>query len=120
MKRSLLPLLALCAAGCTRQPPETPVPPPPKVTVAHPVQRRLVDMAEATGRTEAPETYEVRVRVKGFLDSIKFRDGAAVKQGDLLYEIDPRTFKEDVESVRAEVARLQAQLRQARSEADRA
>src|SRR2546423_7690107 len=111
MKRLLVPLIAALIAGCTRQPPETVAPPPPKVMVAHPVVRTLVDMAEATGRTEAPETYEVRVRVKGFLDAIKFREGAPVKQGDLLYEIDPRTFKEDVESVRAEVARLQAQLR---------
>jgi RND family efflux transporter MFP subunit len=119
MKR-LLPFLVVLGAGCNRQSSDEMAPPPPKVTVRVPVARSLVDMAEATGRAEAPETYEVRVRVKGFLDSIKFREGAPVKKGDLLYEIDPRTFKEDVESAKAEVGRLQAQLRQARSEADRA
>jgi membrane fusion protein, multidrug efflux system len=118
MKR--LWLLCVVFAGCTNASPEGMVPPPPQVTVRQPVQRRLVDMAEATGRAEAPETYEVRVRVKGFLDAIHFTEGAAVGKGDLLYEIDPRTFKEDLEIAKAEVARLQAQLRQARSEADRA
>ncbi len=120
MKRSLIAVLAALAAGCTPAAPEGMLPPPPKVTVSQPISRQLVDMAEATGRAEAPETYEVRVRVKGFLDTIAFREGAQVKQGDLLYQIDPRTFKEDLESAKAEVARLQAQLRQARSEADRA
>jgi membrane fusion protein, multidrug efflux system len=119
MKRFLV-VLAVLGGGCDRHSSEEMVPPPPKVTVRLPIARSLVDMAEATGRAEAPETYEVRVRVKGFLESIKFRDGARVKKGDLLYEIDPRTFKEDVESAKAEVARLQAQLKQARSEADRA
>jgi RND family efflux transporter MFP subunit len=119
MKRIIL-VLAVLGAGCNRPSAEEMAPPPAKVTVRLPLARSLVDMAEATGRAEAPETYEVRVRVKGFLESIKFREGARVKKGDLLYEIDPRTFKEDVESARAELGRLQAQLRQARSEADRA
>jgi RND family efflux transporter MFP subunit len=119
MKRLLL-ILPIFIVGCDRQSADDVPPPPPKVTVSLPIRRAIVDTAEATGRAEAPETYEVRVRVKGFLESIKFRDGARVKKGDLLYEIDPRTFKEDVESAKAEVARLQAQLKQARSEADRA
>jgi multidrug efflux system membrane fusion protein len=124
MKR-LLPVLAVLVlavlvAGCNRPAAEEMAPPPAKVTVRLPIARALVDMAEATGRAEAPETYEVRVRVKGFLESIRFREGARVSKGDLLYEIDPRTFKEDLEIARAELGRLQAQLKQARSEADRA
>ncbi len=108
------------AAGCVRRPPETMLPPPPRVTVRQPVPRAVIDYAEATGRTEAKETYEVRVRVKGFLKSVRFREGAIVQKGDLLYEIDPRTFEADLESVEAEAARLEALLKQARSEADRA
>ena len=119
MKRLLLMLVVL-VAGCNRQSAEDMTPPPAKVTVRRPIVRPLVDTAEATGRSEATETYEVRVRVKGFLESIKFREGARVNKGDLLYEIDPRTFKEDVEMAKAEVVRLQAQLQQARSEAERA
>jgi RND family efflux transporter MFP subunit len=113
-------ILAILVAGCTREPPPTMMPPPAKVTVSRPATRNLTDVAEATGRAEAPETYEVRVRVKGFLQSIRFREGAHVNEGDLLYEIDPRTFKEDLASARAEVDRLHAQLRQNRSEAERA
>jgi RND family efflux transporter MFP subunit len=120
MKRLPLPLLALLVTGCSSEPPEAPLPPPPKVTVAQPIRRTLVDLAEATGRTEAPETYEVRVRVKGFLKAVKFKEGAPVKKGDLLYDIDPRTFEADLESAQAEVARLDAVFKMARSEADRA
>src|SRR6516225_2730525 len=112
--------LAILAAGCMRQAPEMKAPPPPKVSVRQPVEREVVDYAEATGRTEAKETYEVRVRVKGFLQSIKFREGAMVKKGDLLYEIDRRTFEADLESAEAEAARAEVQYKMAVSEADRA
>jgi membrane fusion protein, multidrug efflux system len=95
-------LALLLVAGCARQPSEGMQLPPPQVTVARPFVREVADCAEATGRTEAKETYEVRVRVKGFLKSIKYREGAIVKKGDLLYEIDPRTFEADLESAEAE------------------
>jgi RND family efflux transporter MFP subunit len=106
-------------AGCGSQA-EPMMPPPPKVSVATPICREVGDAAEATGRAEAKETYEVRVRVKGYLQSFKFREGALVKKGDLLYEIDPRTFQADLESAEAELARVEAMVRQTRSEADRA
>jgi RND family efflux transporter MFP subunit len=110
----------LILAGCSQSSQQEMQLPPPQVTVRQPVEREVTDYAEATGRTEAKETYEVRVRVKGFLQSIKFCEGALVKKGDLLYEIDPRTFEADLASAEAEVARMEAQLKMARSEADRA
>jgi len=116
----LVTALAMLAAGCMRQAPEMKAPPPPKVTVRQPVEREMVGYAEATGRTEAKETYEVRVRVKGFLKAIRFVEGEMVKKDELLYEIDPRTFQADLESAEAEVARAEAQGKMARSEWERA
>jgi RND family efflux transporter MFP subunit len=110
---------ALIAAGCMRPPPDTKAP-PPKVTVRQSVEREIVGYAEATGRTEAKETYEVRVRVKGFLKAVRFTEGDWVKKDDLLYEIDPRTFEADLESAEGEVARADAQAKMARSEWERA
>src|SRR5262245_15482470 len=96
MKRPLDPRVAAVLvlfglASCTPQAPEGMMPPPMEVAVRQPVERDLVDHAEATGRTEAKEIYEVRVRVKGYLQSISFCEGAHVKKGDLLYQIDPCT-----------------------------
>src|SRR5262249_32600556 len=115
----LITVLLVVGAGCSSQPPEV-VLPPPQVSVSKPVTRVVVDHARATGRTEAVGTCQVRVRVKGFLTSVKFREGSFVRKGQLLYEIDPRTFEADLESARAEVDRLQAFYKQAKSEAERA
>jgi RND family efflux transporter MFP subunit len=95
-------------------------PPPPAVTVAAPVQREITEWDEFTGRIEAVETVEVRARVGGQLLSVHFEDGAVVKQGDLLFTIDPATFEADVNRADAEVKRAQAQLDLAKSELARA
>jgi RND family efflux transporter MFP subunit len=118
--RTFAPVVLLFVVGCMHGPPPPLVPPPPKVTVRQPIEREVIEYAEATGRTEAKETYEVRVRVKGYLKSIRFVEGDMVKKDDLLYEIDPRTFEADLESAEAEIARAEAQLKQARSEWERA
>ena len=79
------------------------------VSVSQPLQRRIVDWDEYTGRFDAVETVEVRARVSGYLTDVHFKDGQQVKQGDLLYEIDPRPFEHTLEQARAEL--LQAQTR---------
>jgi RND family efflux transporter MFP subunit len=81
----------------------------PVVTVSKPVQRRIVEWDEYTGRFDAVETVEVRARVSGYLTDVHFKDGQEIKQGDLLYEIDPRPFERALEQARAEL--LQAQTR---------
>lgn len=67
--------------------------PPAPVTVAQPVKRTVTDWDEFTGRFEAMEEVQVRPRVGGFVNSVEFQDGAIVRQGDLLYVIDPRPFE---------------------------
>jgi RND family efflux transporter MFP subunit len=114
-----LALLLAAAAACTRQPPPHAELPPPQVTVSHPVRRTLPDASEFTGRLEAVEKYEVRARVKGFLQSIKFREGDDVKKGDLLYEIDPCTFEAALASAQGAAAQLSAQVYQTQTERDR-
>jgi RND family efflux transporter MFP subunit len=109
----------LVATGCGRQP-QMPAPPPPAVTVAPPVQREVVEWDEFTGRIEAVETVEVRARVGGQLLGVHFEDGAGVKQGDLLFTIDPATFEAELARAVAEVRRSQAQLDQAKAELARA
>lgn len=118
---TLLAPALLALAGCKPPPPpQQAAPPPPAVTVSRPVTREMPEYREYTGRLDTVETVEIRARIRGFLRSIHFREGVEVRKGELLYEIDPSEFQADVTKAEAEVKRLQAQLRLADSEAQRA
>lgn len=65
----------------------------PRVTVTRPVVRALTDYLEATGRTAAVESVQVRARVSGHLQRIHYKEGAEVRRGDPLFDIDPRPFR---------------------------
>jgi RND family efflux transporter MFP subunit len=104
-----LAILALLAA-CSEAPQQRAAPPPPKVTVALPVKRSVVDQDEYVGRFVAIDSVEVRARVSGYLDSIHFTDGQMVKQGDLLFTIDKRPFQATLDQARANLQQAQANL----------
>src|ERR1700729_3195363 len=65
-------------------------PPPPQVSVAQVLEKRVKDWDEFTGRLQAPETVEIRPRVSGYIDKVAFAEGSQVKRGALLFVIDPR------------------------------
>jgi RND family efflux transporter MFP subunit len=87
------------------------VPPlaPPKVTVAHPEQRTLVDEDLYNGWLEAAENVDVRARVRGHIAKVAFTDGQIVKKGDLLFQLDPRPFEAEVGRSRDQLRVVQAQ-----------
>jgi RND family efflux transporter MFP subunit len=85
-----------------------------------PAGRQLPDHVDYTGRTEAVATVELRARVSGYLVKAAFKDGAEVKQGDLLFEIDPRPYQAELDRADAAVTLAQAQLKQAQAELNRA
>jgi multidrug efflux system membrane fusion protein len=80
----------------------------------------LNEWADFTGRLEAVESVEIRPRVGGFVESVHFAEGGRVAAGELLYQIDPRPFKAQVDRLRAERERALAQLTLAKSYRDRA
>jgi len=85
-------------------------PPAPKVTVA-PVEQQLVtEYEELTGHVDAIETVELRARVSGHLESVRFQAGQLVNKGDVLFTIDPRWYQAqyDLAAARAEVATREA------------
>jgi RND family efflux transporter MFP subunit len=88
----------------------------PSVTVSKPLEREIVEWDEYTGRFEAVETVEIRARVSGYLTELHFKDGQAVKQGDLLFVLDARPFERALEQAQAEV--LQAQTKVQNSNLD--
>jgi len=85
-------------------------PPPPPVTVSHPLEREIVEWDEYTGQFAAVEYVEVRARVSGYLTQIHFQDGQLVKKGDLLFVIDPRPFQADLDQAQANLERDKAQV----------
>ncbi len=99
----LLPLLLLLPA-CERgsgSPAASADAPPPEVTVAKPIARRLTDWDEFTGRLASREMVEVRARVSGYITEVSFKEGAEVKQGDLLFTIDRRPYEAAVQRAEA-------------------
>jgi multidrug efflux system membrane fusion protein len=118
----LLPAILAAVAGCsTGEAGRAPqAPPAPQVTTAVVATQELNDWADFTGRLEAVENVAVRPRVGGYVESVQFAEGARVAQGDLLFQIDPRPFKAEVERLSAERDRAAAELSLAHSYADRA
>jgi len=94
--------------------------PLPEVTVAEVIHRPLREWQEFSGRLQAPNTVEIHPRVNGFVDRVAFTDGARVKKGQLLFQIDPRPFQAEVERLVAERTRSVSDLELARANRARA
>ncbi len=88
--------------------------PPPPVGVAAPIPRELPVVREITGRLEAVQTVELRPRVSGVVERVLVADGAEVKEGDVVLEIDQRVFVANLAKASADVARAESRLDQAR------
>lgn len=82
--------------------------PPPPVSVAKPVVKDIVERDDFIGRFDAVDTVDLRARVSGYLEQIGFADGALVKQGDLLFTIDQRPYRDALDDATAAVASAQA------------
>src|SRR4051812_37993188 len=111
---SLPTLAALALAGCEQN--AYVPPPPPKVEVATPIQRPITRYLEATGNTAAIKSVDLVARVQGFLASIDYKDGNAVKEGATLFTIEPETYKLKLEQAQAAQAGSEASVKQAEAD----
>src|SRR5579871_3257683 len=121
--RGLPPILLVLAAllsGCEQKQATQAAPAPPPVTVAQPVKRTVTDWDEFTGRFDAVQQVQVRARVGGFITAVEFRDGAFVKEGDLLYLIDARPFEAVATQADGQLSDARAKVELAKRELDRA
>ncbi len=118
----MLWMSTICVAsgfGCKPEA-EYAAPPPPKVTVATPVQMDVTLYVEEAGYTEAVEMIELRARVEGFLDQACVPDGSDVKAGDPLFIIDKRPFQAELAKVEAAVTVALAEAEDAKAKLLRA
>src|SRR5882757_5322706 len=110
--------LAVVSTGCSRSSARK-TPPPPSVTIAAVEKKEIVEWSEFTGRTEPVESVEIRPRVSGYIQEVRFESGQMVKKGDVLFVIDPRWHKAEFDRLQAEAERARAQQENAKREADR-
>ncbi len=113
-------MLLLCSgallAGCKEEKNAYVPPPPQQVSVAKPLQQAVVPYLPATGTTVAFNQVNLEARIQGFLTSIDYVDGAAVKQGDTLFVIEPAPYQAALQQAQATMQATQAQLVQAEAE----
>jgi len=108
---ALAALATASVAGCSSHAaPAAAMPPPPEVSVAQVLVRDVHQWDDFTGRVAAVQTVELRPRVSGYVEKVAYVEGREVAKGDLLFVIDQRPY-------RAQLAKAQADLARARSEA---
>jgi len=118
--RGFLPLGVACAflavvGGCDTRSARVAPAEAPVVAVSLPVQREVTDYAEFTGQTKAVHSNDIIPQVTGYLVLMPFKEGAELKQGDLLFVVDPRLYKAQLDEAQGQVDLYQAQLKLART-----
>jgi RND family efflux transporter MFP subunit len=108
-------MLVVILVGC-RDANQFVAPPPPQVFVATPVEKPVVDSIEFVGTTESTVTVDLRARVNGYLEKVLFRDGAKVKEGDLLFMIEQAPYQTALDAAKAKVQKASAALQLAESQ----
>lgn len=90
------------------------------VEVAYPQKRMIEVWDEYSARLDGEKSVEIRARVSGYLEKIKFLDGDFVKAGSVLFEIDPRPFQAVVDANKATVKEIQSKIMLAKNNLKRA
>lgn len=116
----LIIALLTCGIACSSSEGQQPAPPSPAVTVSAPIEDSIARYDEFTGRFRAIERVEVRARVNGYLDEIRFTDGEMVEKGDVLFVIDQRPYRIALEQARADLNNARTRLELAQKELERA
>lgn len=111
---SIAPLLAAPGCESAKKPKVAPVP-SLVVPVSQPMPREVTDYVDFTGRVNAIQSVEIRPRVTGYLKRMPFKEGAEVKAGDLLFEVDPRPYIAQVDAYRAQVNLYKSQFKVAQT-----
>jgi len=113
---AMLAAAVLALSGCSGGAESQGAPPPAEVTVATPLTGQILDWDDFVGRFEAPDNVEVKPRVSGYVVGTHFRDGQYVRRGQLLFTIDARPARAQLDQARAQLVRAQAQATNARTE----
>ncbi|MHC4938778.1 MAG: efflux RND transporter periplasmic adaptor subunit [Planctomycetota bacterium] len=120
MRWSLLVLACLLSACAEEKQQQAPAPTPPKVTIATPIRQDIVPYFQVTGRTRATEIVEIRARVTGFLEEMKYDVGTrGVKKGDILFVIEKTNYIAARDQAKADLEAAKATKERADSDFER-
>src|SRR3954447_12566353 len=99
--------------GCTKKQADVAPAAPPAIPVSKPVTREVTDYIDFTGRTEAKDSVNIVPRVTGYLVRMPFKEGAEVKAGDVLFQIDPRPYQAQYDQAVGQVLLNEARVKEA-------
>src|SRR6516225_1009250 len=102
--------------GCGKKAVQTEAGPPPEVLVTQVVKADVPVVREWVGTLNGSENADIRARVNGYLQKRNYEEGSYVKEGDLMFEIDPRPFEAALAQAKSEL--LQEQAVQLATQAD--
>jgi membrane fusion protein, multidrug efflux system len=105
---AFIPATVLTLSSCGKNTVQTAAPPPPEVLVSEVVKGDVPTVGEWVGTLDGEENAVIQARVTGYLQKKNYQEGGYVKEGDLLFEIDPRPFE-------AALAEAKSQLDQAKA-----
>src|SRR5271155_1039416 len=97
---SLSVIVAALTTGCSQNAAQNAG---PELPFSKPVQDNVTDYVDFTGRTDAVQAVDIRARVTGYLETMPFKEGAEVKKGDLLFEIDRRPYQAQHDQAQGQV-----------------
>ncbi len=104
-------LLAFLQAGCNRDAPAAPAAKSVEVVATTPITYEVTDYQDFTGRLDAFKTVDIRSRVSGYVTEVPFKEGDEVREGDLLFQIDPRPYQADLNQAEANLKQAEAERR---------
>ena len=107
-RRVLAGAIALFWLGCAK--PEQAKPPPPEVVVVQVEQKDVPIRKEWIGTLEGLVNAQIKPQVTGYLLRQTYQEGSFVKKGQLLFEIDPRTFQAALDEAKGKLANAEGQL----------
>ncbi|HEX6691414.1 MAG TPA: efflux RND transporter periplasmic adaptor subunit [Burkholderiales bacterium] len=112
-------LAVLLAGACSREAPPPAQKPAPQVSVLTITPQTIPWVASFVAQTESSRQVDIVARVSGYLDKIAYQEGELVKEGQLLFQLDPKPFRAQLDAARGELKSQQARLTSAKANLDR-
>ncbi|MEZ5987578.1 MAG: efflux RND transporter periplasmic adaptor subunit [Planctomycetota bacterium] len=119
LRSALASCIAAATWGCDtaegKSQAKPPAPPPPTVVVTDVVQRTVPIYAEFVAQTEARFTVQIRARVRGVLEEMRFKEGDTIEEGQVLYQLETDEYDANLEAAQAHLRKVEADLQAAKA-----